>query len=250
MGGNQSVSEEIRPRHIAIIMDGNGRWAQQRNKSRSAGHRAGGRAVRQIIEAAYRLKIPCLTFFAFSSENWQRPQKEVDLLMELFMRALRREINELHDQQVRIRFIGERSDFSRPLQEAMREAENLTLKNDELLVQIAVGYGGRWDITQACRTIAGEVASGQLQADKIDENMLAQKLSFHDAETGMQIPDPDLLIRTGGEKRISNFLLWQMAYTELYFCDTLWPDFNAQGLDQALAWFAGRQRRFGKVLDT
>ncbi len=238
---------ESLPVHVAIIMDGNGRWAQLRGKGRSAGHRAGGKTVRLIIEAAYRQNIAHLTLFAFSSENWQRPQNEVDLLMELFMRSLRKEINELHDNDVKVNFIGERSDFAPALQKAMQDAEQLTQGNHKLTVNIAVGYGGRWDITQACRRLAEDVRSGKLEPCNINEQEITNRLSLFDKVSGENSPDPDLLIRTGGEQRISNFLLWQMAYTELYFCDTLWPDFNENGFKAALQWFAKRQRRFGSV---
>lgn len=235
------------PKHVAIIMDGNGRWAELRNKQRSAGHRAGGRTVRRIIESAYSHKIPYLTLFAFSSENWQRPKKEVDLLMELFLRALRREIDELHEQSVRIRFIGDRAAFAQALQEAMLKAEQLTRANNGMTVNIAVGYGGRWDIVQACKRVAEEVQGGHISAGKISQESIERNLSLYEGNAGQGMPDPDLLIRTGGEQRISNFLLWQMAYTELYFCDTLWPDFDADGFEEALKWYAARQRRFGRV---
>lgn len=225
-------------------MDGNGRWAQQRNKQRTAGHRAGARSVRAIIEETHRQGIPYLTVFAFSSENWNRPASEVSTLMDLFMRALRREVNELHANGVRLRFIGDHSAFSPALQAEMQQAESITAGNRTLQAQVAMGYGGRWDILQAAQQLAAEVAAGQSGAKAIDEDAFGKLLSLGD------IPDPDLLIRTGGERRISNFMLWQMAYTELYFTDVLWPDFTATEYQQALQWFASRQRRFGAVPET
>ncbi|MGB1580468.1 MAG: polyprenyl diphosphate synthase [Nevskiales bacterium] len=231
------------PKHVAIIMDGNGRWAQQRNKKRTAGHRAGARSVRSIIEETYRQGIPYLTVFAFSSENWKRPADEVSTLMDLFMRALRREVKELHENGVRLRFIGDRSQFASALQNEMREAEALTANNSKLYAQVAMGYGGRWDIIEAARRFASEVKAGSQEVDGLDEAGFSSLLSLGDS------PDPDLLIRTGGESRISNFMLWQMAYTELYFTEVLWPDFSVTEYRKALAWFAGRQRRFGAVPD-
>lgn len=224
-------------------MDGNGRWAQQRNKQRTAGHRAGARSVRAIIEETHRQGIPYITVFAFSSENWNRPASEVSTLMDLFMRALRREVKELHENGVRLRFIGDRSAFSASLQEEMRQAEELTAANRMLQAQVAMGYGGRWDILQAARRLASQSQEGKCRPEAIDEVQFSAALSLGDT------PDPDLLIRTGGERRISNFMLWQMAYTELYFTDVLWPDFSAKEYREALQWFASRQRRFGGVPD-
>lgn len=229
------------PQHVAIIMDGNGRWAQKRRKMRSAGHRAGARSVRSIIEETHRKGIKYLTVFAFSSENWNRPADEVSTLMELFLRALRREVNELNANGVRLRFLGDRSGFANALCDEMQKAEVLTEANDKLNAFIAVGYGGRWDISQATRQVAEAVQRGELQPEEINEATVGQYLSL------AGVPEPDLLIRTGGEQRISNFLLWQMAYTELYFCDTLWPDFDVAQYNEALHWFAGRERRFGEV---
>lgn len=227
------------PRHVAIIMDGNGRWAQQRNLPRHAGHKAGVRSVRSSVEQSVKHGIEVLTLFAFSSENWKRPQKEVSLLMDLFMVALQREVKRLKRNDVRLRIIGERSAFSEKLQQRIATAEADTANNSGLVLQIAANYGGRWDITQAVRRLALQVAAGQLQPDAIDESLISSGLSFSD------LPDPDLFIRTGGEQRISNFMLWQSAYAEIYFSEDLWPDFNAQAFDKALKFFANRQRRFG-----
>ena len=229
------------PRHVAIIMDGNGRWARARGLPRYAGHREGLRAVRRIVEHSVERGIGVLTLFAFSSENWARPPMEVRMLMKLFMSALRAEVRRLNENRVRLRVIGERSAFAPRLQRQIAEAERLTAGNDALLLQIAANYGGRWDITQAARALAEAVQAGTLAPQAIDEAALAARLSFADQ------PDPDLFIRTGGERRISNFVLWQAAYAELYFCDSLWPDFDATAYDLALADFARRQRRFGRT---
>jgi len=229
------------PKHVAIIMDGNGRWAKQQGKARHAGHRAGVETVRRVIEVCGQQGVKVLTLFAFSSENWQRPKTEVKMLMELFFTALNREIKRMHKRNVRLRIIGDISAFSDKLQQLIRESENITAANDGLLLQVAANYGGRWDITQAARKLAGRVESNELRPDQITESELAQCLSCAD------VPDPDLFIRTGGEKRISNFLLWQCAYTELYFCETLWPDFSKDDLLTAFQDYAGRQRRFGRT---
>jgi undecaprenyl diphosphate synthase len=229
------------PRHVAIIMDGNGRWAKQQNQPRYKGHQAGVKSVRSVVEQCTSLGIECLTLFAFSSENWNRPRKEVALLMELFMTALRKEVKRLQRNNVRLRIIGERSAFSEKLQEHIAEAEAATADSTGLTLQIAANYGGRWDMVQAARNIALRVRSGELDIDQIDEALFSSELSFP------QLPDPDLMIRTGGEQRLSNFLLWQSAYTELYFTDTLWPDFDKSQMQEALSCYAGRQRRFGKT---
>jgi len=229
------------PRHIAIIMDGNGRWARQRLLPRPAGHRAGLKTVRMVVEECAKRGVEVLTLFAFSSENWSRPRQEVRQIMDLFLGALRGEIKRLQENQVRLRIIGERRAFSEGLQRRISEAEQATASNEGLLLQIAANYGGRWDITQAVRHLAQRVQAGELAANAIDETLLASALTFPDC------PDPDLFIRTGGERRISNFLLWQIAYAELYFSDLLWPDFDAHELERALNDFAGRQRRFGKT---
>lgn len=228
-----------KPRHVAIIMDGNGRWALQRQRPRALGHRAGARAVNVCVDWCLRERIEALTLFAFSSENWNRPEEEVSALMQLFMRALEREVEELHRRGVRLRFIGERSRFSERLRGAMHAAEAMTAANRTLDLNIAAGYGGRWDITQAARRLASQVAAGTLSADAIDEARFAAELSLAD------LPAPDLFIRTGGEQRISNFLLWQLAYTELWFTEVLWPDVDDAVLARALQDFSARERRFG-----
>jgi undecaprenyl diphosphate synthase len=229
------------PRHLAVIMDGNGRWAQRRFLPRTAGHRAGVKSTRLLVENAARRGIEIVTVFAFSSENWKRPADEVGVLMDLFLRSLNREVAELHENGIRLRFIGDRAAFSAALREEMARAEALTAGNTRLQFIVAVGYGGRWDIVQAVRGLVERAALGELRADAVTEDSLASCLSL------AGIPDPDLLIRTGGERRVSNFLMWHFAYTELYFCETLWPDFDEAALDEALAWYAGRQRRFGRV---
>ncbi len=234
-------SEPRLPRHVAIIMDGNGRWAQRRMLPRHAGHRAGVKSVRVVVEQCAKRGIEVLTLFAFSSENWARPRTEVSQLMELFMGALRGEVKRLQQNRVRLRIIGERLAFSEKLQQRIAEAERLTADNDGLLLQIAANYGGRWDITEAARRLARAVRDGELRLEEISEDTLAGVLSFPDC------PDPDLFIRTGGDQRISNFLLWQSAYSELYFTDRLWPEFDEAEFDLALDAFARRQRRFGKT---
>jgi len=227
------------PRHVAIIMDGNGRWAKQRNWPRTAGHREGVKSVRAVVEECVRRGIGTLTLFAFSSENWQRPRAEVNILMELFMTALRGEVKRLAENDVRLRIIGERSAFPEKLQQRIAEAESLTADNRTLNLQVAANYGGRWDISRAARRLALAVQAGQLDPQTIDEGAVARHLSFPD------LPEPDLFIRTGGERRLSNFVLWQSAYAELYFTDTLWPDFGGASFVLALDDFARRQRRFG-----
>ncbi|MEJ2618667.1 MAG: isoprenyl transferase [Candidatus Thiodiazotropha sp.] len=237
---SETVIAEM-PRHVAIIMDGNGRWAKKRGLPRYAGHPAGVESVRRVVEACVARKIPVLTLFAFSSENWRRPAKEVNLIMDLFIRSLKKEVKRLNRNQVKLRVIGDRSGFSQKLQNQIGEAEQQTESNQGLLLQVAANYGGRWDIAQAARCVAESVATGALLPDQVDEQTLAQHLSFAD------LPEPDLFIRTGGEKRISNFLLWQCAYTELYFTDLLWPDFDDQALEAAIQDYSGRQRRFGRT---
>ncbi|HBR96078.1 MAG TPA: hypothetical protein DD979_01705 [Gammaproteobacteria bacterium] len=231
------------PAHVAIIMDGNGRWASHRGKHRSAGHQAGFKTTRAIVEACIRQRIKALTLFAFSSENWARPQQEVGLLMDLFMHALKSEVAKLHENNVRMRFIGERSAFSEKLRKQMALAEEKTADNTGLELAIAVNYGGRWDIVNAAKALAQQVHEGSLDPDDITLDRFAGYVSLSD------LSDPDLFIRTGGEKRISNYLLWHLAYTELYFTDTLWPDFSEAELCEALAFFSGRQRRFGMTGD-
>lgn len=235
-----AIGTEVRlPRHIAIIMDGNGRWAKKRFLPRTAGHRAGVTAVRKVVEHCAKKGVEALTLFAFSSENWRRPPQEVSVLMGLFLATLERETDKLHENNVRLRVIGQRAAFAQDLQGRIAAAEELTRENTGLNLVIAANYGGRWDILQAAQRLAEEVAAGTLSPRDITGELLEARLSLTD------LPEPDLFIRTGGEQRISNFLLWQLAYTELYFTPTLWPDFDENSLEQALAAYASRQRRFG-----
>ncbi|MDD2815833.1 MAG: isoprenyl transferase [Thiotrichaceae bacterium] len=231
------------PRHVAVIMDGNGRWAKKRLMPRFAGHVVGVETVRQIVKQCAELKIEVLTLFAFSSENWRRPPTEVTALMQLFSTALQREVNKLDKNKVRLRIIGDRSAFSEELQQLILKAEAQTANNTGLTLVIAANYGGHWDIVQAAKQLARQVAAGQLNPEEVDEAKLAQYLSLP------ELPEPDLFIRTGGEQRISNFLLWQLAYTEFYFTDILWPDFGREAFASALESFSKRQRRFGRTGD-
>ncbi|AXQ28977.1 di-trans,poly-cis-decaprenylcistransferase [Solimonas sp. K1W22B-7] len=228
------LPSEPRPRHVAIVMDGNGRWAKGRGQPRAMGHRAGVKVVRRILRAAHKAGVEALTLFAFSQENWKRPETEVKLLIQLFVRTLAREMDAMHRNGVRVRFIGDRSGFPEPLRREMQRAELRTADNAGVKLSIAVGYGGQWDIVQAANAL---VEAGEpITAEGIEARLQTAGL-----------PEPDLMIRTGGEQRISNFLLWQLAYTELYFSDVLWPDFSELEFHQALAWYAGRERRFGRV---
>jgi undecaprenyl diphosphate synthase len=220
-------------------MDGNGRWARQRNLARTWGHREGVKSVRAVVEESVRRGVGTLTLFAFSSENWARPPAEVSLLMDLFMSALRGEVRRMNENGVRLRIIGDRTAFSEKLQRRIADAESLTAENRKLTLQVAANYGGRWDVLQATRRLVDDVQAGRLDPAEIDEAAIAARLSFADQ------PDPDLFIRTGGEKRLSNFILWQSAYAELYFTDLLWPEFDAEAYGLALEDFARRQRRFG-----
>ena len=220
-------------------MDGNGRWAERRHRPRSLGHRAGARAVQVCLDFCLKEGIRSLTLFAFSSENWNRPAEEVGALMKLFLRMLDNEVEELHRRGARIVFIGERGEFSAAIQEKMARAEALTRHNTAITANIAAGYGGRWDIVNATRTLAAEVAAGRLRAEQIDEALFDQHVSLSGQDP------PDLFIRTGGDLRVSNFLLWQIAYTELWFTETLWPDLDETTLRQALDDYANRERRFG-----
>jgi undecaprenyl diphosphate synthase len=229
------------PGYIAIVMDGNGRWAKKRGRPRSLGHQAGLKALRRIVEHCGRCGVAELTVFAFSSENWNRPKTEVSRLMDLFMRALEKETRELHENGVRLRFIGELSAFAPAIQQSIQNAVSTTGGNQRMKLNVAVNYGGRWDITQAARKLAQACEDGRMHARDIDEAALAGHLMLADS------PPPDLFIRTGGEMRISNFLLWQSAYTEFYFSPVLWPDFSPECLDAAIADFASRERRFGLV---
>jgi len=233
------VEVKALPRHIAVIMDGNGRWAAARALPRPAGHRMGARAVRQVVENCARRGIEVLTLFAFSSENWRRPKEEVSMLMGRFLEALDTEVDQLHGNGIRLRFVGNLERLSTALRERISAAERLTAGNTRMTLVVAIAYGGRWDIARAARTVAARCASGEMRPEDIDETTLAPYLALGD------LPDPDLLIRTGGERRISNFLLWNLAYTELYFSDALWPDFDEAELAAALDFFGRRQRRFG-----
>ena len=229
------------PIHVAVIMDGNGRWARARGKPRHSGHRAGVKSVRATVEAAAERGVQVLTLFAFSSENWGRPEDEVSNLMSLFVEALRREVAELHRNNVRLRFIGALDQLSDGLQAKMAAAVAKTAQNTGLILNIAVAYGGRWDIAEAARTLARKAVAGEIDAEAIDADLLSGELQL------AGLPDPDLLIRTGGEQRISNFLLWNLAYAELWFTDVLWPEFDKAEFDRALAAFAVKQRRFGQT---
>jgi undecaprenyl diphosphate synthase len=229
------------PRHIAIIMDGNGRWARSRMLPRYVGHREGVKTVRRVVEACIERNIAVLTLFAFSSENWRRPSDEVSLILNLFVTTLKKEVAVLHGNGVRLRFIGDRAAFSGKLRELIDESEAITRDNTRMELVIAANYGGQWDITEAGRAIARRVAAGELQPDDITPQLMAEEISLAD------LPPPDLFIRTGGEQRISNFMLWQLAYTELYFTDVLWPAFGVADLDEAMLWYANRQRRFGRT---
>jgi undecaprenyl diphosphate synthase len=229
------------PKHIAIIMDGNGRWAKQRFQPRFMGHRAGVKAVEDIVKHCAELGVEVLSLFAFSSENWRRPGKEVSLLMELFSHALNNQVKKLHDNNIRLNIIGDVSRFSESLQAQINKSQHLTENNTGLTLNIAANYGGRWDITQSVRQLAAKVAAGELSPDAISED------DIHNHLTTAELPEPDLFIRTGGEQRVSNFLLWQLAYTEFYFTDVLWPEFDAAALDQAIDSFSHRERRFGRT---
>lgn len=232
---------ESLPRHVAIVMDGNGRWAARRRLPRFAGHRAGVEAVKGIVQACGEKGIEVLTLFAFSSENWQRPEEEVERLMRLFMTALKQQARKLHEHSIRLEVIGERRAFNDMLREQISLAEELTRANTGLRLVIAANYGGRWDLTRACREIAVRVRDGRLDPESITPELVDGFLSLS------EMPVPDLLIRTGGEMRISNFLIWHLAYTELYFTDILWPDFDPYTFDKALGVYARRQRRFGRT---
>jgi undecaprenyl diphosphate synthase len=227
------------PRHVAIIMDGNNRWAKRKGISGPTGHRAGVEAVRGILRACKRHGVEVLTLFAFSSENWGRPVPEVRALLALLSRYLRNEVRELHEDGIRVRFIGERRRFSQRQQKLMQQSEELTRGNTDATVVIAVDYGGRWDIAQAAQGLARQVKTGTLQPQDITPELIDRNISISN------LPRPDLCIRTGGDARISNFMLWHFAYTELYFTDILWPDFSESEFDRALAEYARRERRFG-----
>ncbi|MDP5141755.1 polyprenyl diphosphate synthase [Rheinheimera baltica] len=227
------------PKHVAIIMDGNGRWAQRQGKPRVWGHKKGVEAVRRSVSFCRELGIESLTLFAFSSENWRRPDEEVSTLMQLFLLVLQSEVKTLHKHNVRLKVVGDLSPFSDKLRLSIDKAEQLTLNNTALTLNIAANYGGRWDMANAARNLAIQVEQGALAAEQIDEQLFAQHVQMHDQA------EVDLLIRTGGDLRISNFLLWQAAYAEFWFTETLWPDFDQQVFSEALATFVNRERRFG-----
>ncbi|WP_417517403.1 polyprenyl diphosphate synthase [Marinobacter sp.] len=237
------VSADSRPRHVAIIMDGNNRWAKARRLKGVAGHKAGVDAVKAVVETCAREGVEVLTLFAFSSENWRRPKDEVSALMKLFVFALEREVRKLHRNDIRLRIVGDRSAFNSTLQELMAKAERLTSNNTRMTLVIAANYGGHWDIAQATRQVAEKVKEGELQPSDITDDLIQQHLSIGD------LPMPDLMIRTAGEQRISNFMLWHLAYTELYFSPVFWPDFKEDEMRKALQAYAGRQRRFGQTDD-
>ncbi|WP_346776922.1 isoprenyl transferase [Thalassotalea sp. G2M2-11] len=229
------------PQHVAIIMDGNGRWAQQRGKTRVVGHKNGVESVRAVVATARKLGVKALTLFAFSSENWQRPEQEVSVLMDLFMFVLTKEVKKLHKNNIRFQVIGDISRFSDKLRQKIDDAQTLTANNDAMVLSVAANYGGRWDIANAAKKVAEQVQQNQLTLDEINEHTLDQYTSLTD------LPDLDLLIRTGGDYRISNFLLWQAAYAEFYFTEELWPDFKEQAFEKAIASFDQRERRFGQT---
>lgn len=236
---NSKNPENLRPAHVAIIMDGNGRWARNRGKPRIFGHRRGVETVREAIRCCSEFGISHLTLFAFSSENWRRPEKEVTLLMELFISTLENEIHRMHERGVRLNVIGDISKFNQRLQKAITDAQTLTGNNKELVLSIAANYGGRWDIVNAAISIANDVKAGKIKAADIGESVFSSYLST------AGLPEPDLFIRTGGEYRVSNFLLWQLAYAEMYFTDVYWPDFDEVEFKKALHSYTSRQRRFG-----
>ena len=236
---DSSSSSSVRPVHIAVVMDGNGRWAKKRGFSRLEGHRRGVENVRTLVENCVRHEVPYLTLFAFSSENWRRPKKEVAWLMRLLDGALDREVKALHSNGVRLRFIGDLASLAAGIQKKIHQACELTRGNSTLNLTIALNYGGQWDLVQAFRRVLMAVQQGEICPDNLSAELIAENLST------AQMPNPDLFIRTGGEKRMSNFLLWQLAYTELYFTDTFWPDFDTKEFELALDSFASRERRFG-----
>ena len=233
------IVENSFPKHVAIIMDGNGRWSEQQGKHRVLGHKHGVRSLRKTIIFASEKSIPALTVFAFSSENWNRPKQEVNMLMELFFTVLGGEVKRLHKNNIKLQIIGDISGFSERLQKKIASAQELTVNNTGLVLNVAANYGGRWDIVNATQQIAKQVEGGLLAVDDIDEALLTKNMSLAD------LPDVDLMIRTGGDYRISNFLLWQLAYAELYFTETLWPDFDAEAFQLAIDVFSGKERRFG-----
>ncbi|HCG7128323.1 isoprenyl transferase [Vibrio parahaemolyticus] len=238
MQNSQAFSDSL-PKHIAIIMDGNGRWAKSKGKPRVFGHKKGVNAVRKTVAAASKLGIKAMTLFAFSSENWRRPEEEVGLLMELFITVLSSEVKKLHKNNLQLRVIGDTSRFSERLQKKIVEAENLTASNTGMVINIAANYGGKWDITEAAKALAFKARNGEIRVEDINEQLITEHLTMAD------LPEVDLLIRTSGECRISNFMLWQMAYAEMYFTPEFWPEFDEDSLVEAVTWFINRERRFG-----
>ncbi|HGS5737381.1 isoprenyl transferase [Vibrio parahaemolyticus] len=238
MQNSQAFSDSL-PKHIAIIMDGNGRWAKSKGKPRVFGHKKGVNAVRKTVAAASKLGIKAMTLFAFSSENWRRPEEEVGLLMELFITVLSSEVKKLHKNNLQLRVIGDTSRFSERLQRKIVEAENLTASNTGMVINIAANYGGKWDITEAAKALALKARNGEIRVEDINEQLITEHLTMAD------LPEVDLLIRTSGECRISNFMLWQMAYAEMYFTPEFWPEFDEDSLVEAVTWFINRERRFG-----
>ena len=237
----QHIDKEKLPNHVALIMDGNGRWAKQRGKERIFGHENGVEAVRDTVKAAAEIGVPYLTFFAFSTENWCRPHLEVETLMDLLVQAIGNETPELHENGVKLQAIGDLDSLPKQCREKLEEAMELTVNNTKLVVTVALSYSARWEIVNATRKIAEKVANKSISPDQIDEELV------HEAMETAAIPDPDLLIRTSGELRLSNFLLWQIAYTELYFTPVYWPDFRRQHFYQAVIDYQRRERRFGKL---
>lgn len=238
MQNSQAFSDSL-PKHIAIIMDGNGRWAKSKGKPRVFGHKKGVNAVRKTVAAASKLGIKAMTLFAFSSENWRRPEEEVGFLMELFITVLSSEVKKLHKNNLQLRVIGDTSRFSERLQKKIVEAENLTASNTGMVINIAANYGGKWDITEAAKALALKARNGEIRVEDINEQLITEHLTMAD------LPEVDLLIRTSGECRISNFMLWQMAYAEMYFTPEFWPEFDEDSLVEAVTWFINRERRFG-----
>jgi undecaprenyl diphosphate synthase len=236
---NSLLSPDALPKHIAVIMDGNGRWAKAQGKPRVFGHKNGVAAVRKTISTASKLGIKAVTLFAFSSENWRRPEEEVGMLMELFITALSTEVKKLHKNNLRLKVIGDTARFNDRLQNKIAQAEALTAGNSGMTVNIAANYGGKWDIMQATQAIARKVADGELSAEDVNEELISQHVTM------AELPDVDLMIRTSGECRISNFMLWQMAYAELYFTPIYWPEFDENSLIEAVTWYVNRERRFG-----
>lgn len=236
------MSQKI-PQHVVIIMDGNGRWAKDKGLPRTDGHREGVNAIKPILRSCVENRIPFLSIWAFSQDNWSRPSSEVEYLLNLFINSLDNELDELHNSGIRLKFLGDRSKLSSVLCNAMRTAEDLTKNNSTTTLNVLINYTGRWDLTQAFQSIAENISAGELKSQDITEELISSKL------TTANFPEPDLFIRTSGEKRISNFFLWQLAYTELYFTDIAWPNFTREEFEKALLSFSNRERRFGKTSD-